>query len=67
MPKEAAFKPPVPIETFEVMVTHECYRSIYNPWRQVLEYLACEAPICSVWARKAISPVRSHAQKFVSH
>jgi type I site-specific restriction endonuclease len=42
MPKEAAFTPPVPIETFEFMVTHECYRSIYNPWRRVLEYLACE-------------------------
>jgi type I restriction enzyme R subunit len=27
-----------PIETFDVIVTDECHRSIYNLWRQVLEY-----------------------------
>jgi len=28
----------VPIETFDFIVTDECHRSIYNLWRQVLEY-----------------------------
>jgi len=27
-----------PIETFDLIVTDECHRSIYNLWRQVLEY-----------------------------
>jgi len=49
MPIEAAetlFKQPVPveynsafpIEEFDFIVTDECHRSIYNLWRQVLEY-----------------------------
>jgi hypothetical protein len=28
----------VPIETFDLIVTDECHRSIYGNWRQVLEY-----------------------------
>ncbi len=28
----------IPIETFDIIVTDECHRSIYNLWRQVLEY-----------------------------
>ncbi|MEX1204974.1 MAG: type I restriction-modification enzyme R subunit C-terminal domain-containing protein [Dongiaceae bacterium] len=28
----------IPIETFDVIVTDECHRSIYGQWRQVLEY-----------------------------
>src|SRR5437763_15813590 len=28
----------VPIETFDFIITDECHRSIYNLWRQVLEY-----------------------------
>ena len=43
---EALFKKPVPveynpafpIEEFDFIVTDECHRSIYNLWRQVLEY-----------------------------
>ena len=30
--------PHIPIETFDVIITDECHRSIYNLWRQVLEY-----------------------------
>ena len=29
---------PFPIETFDIIITDECHRSIYNLWRQVLEY-----------------------------
>ena len=28
----------IPIDTFDVIVIDECHRSIYNLWRQVLEY-----------------------------
>jgi type I restriction enzyme R subunit len=36
--KEVAYNPAFPIETFDFIVTDECHRSIYNLWRQVLEY-----------------------------
>ena len=28
----------IPIDTFDFIITDECHRSIYNLWRQVLEY-----------------------------
>ncbi len=37
-PKNVRYNPAVPIETFDVIVTDECHRSIYNLWRGVLEY-----------------------------
>lgn len=37
-PKPVVYNPAVPIETFDVIVTDECHRSIYGSWRQVLEY-----------------------------
>ena len=37
-PKEVAYNPRTPIEAFDFIVTDECHRSIYNLWRQVLEY-----------------------------
>ena len=37
-PKEVAYCPQVPMEMFDFIVTDECHRSIYNLWRQVLEY-----------------------------
>jgi len=35
---DIAYNPTVPIEKFDLIVTDECHRSIYNLWRQVLEY-----------------------------
>jgi type I restriction enzyme R subunit len=32
------YNPKIPIETFDVIITDECHRSIYNLWAQVLEY-----------------------------
>jgi type I restriction enzyme R subunit len=32
------YNPTIPIETFDIIVTDEAHRSIYNLWRQVLEY-----------------------------
>ncbi len=40
-PKEPViidYNPKVPVETFDVIFVDECHRSIYNVWRQVLEY-----------------------------
>lgn len=37
-PKEVAYNPDIPPETFDFIITDECHRSIYNLWRQVLEY-----------------------------
>ncbi len=37
-PKEIAYNPDIPIDFFDFIVIDECHRSIYNLWRQVLEY-----------------------------
>jgi type I restriction enzyme R subunit len=37
-PKPVIYNPKVSIETFDLIVTDECHRSIYGAWRQVLEY-----------------------------
>ena len=37
-PDPLDFNPAIPIETFDVIITDECHRSIYNLWAQVLEY-----------------------------
>src|SRR4051794_13312918 len=37
-PLPVEYNPEIPIETFDVIFTDECHRSIYNLWRQVLEY-----------------------------
>jgi type I restriction enzyme R subunit len=37
-PREVVYNAQTPIETFDFIVTDECHRSIYNLWRQVLEY-----------------------------
>jgi type I restriction enzyme, R subunit len=37
-PDPIDYNPAIPIETFDIIVTDECHRSIYNLWAQVLEY-----------------------------
>ncbi len=37
-PVPVAYNGRIPIEAFDVIVVDECHRSIYNLWRQVLEY-----------------------------
>ena len=37
-PAPVEYSPDIPIDTFDVIITDECHRSIYNLWRQVLEY-----------------------------
>jgi type I restriction enzyme, R subunit len=36
--RDVKYNPSVPIETFDFIIADECHRSIYNLWRQVLEY-----------------------------
>ncbi|MFK5956404.1 MAG: DEAD/DEAH box helicase family protein [Planctomycetota bacterium] len=37
-PLPVVYNPAIPIETFDVIIVDECHRSIYNLWRQVLDY-----------------------------
>jgi len=37
-PMPVVYNPKVPIETFDFIIIDECHRSIYNVWRQVLDY-----------------------------
>jgi type I restriction enzyme R subunit len=37
-PVPVSYNPRIPIESFDFVITDECHRSIYNLWRQVLEY-----------------------------
>jgi type I restriction enzyme R subunit len=37
-PDPIGYNPAIPIESFDIVVTDEAHRSIYNLWRQVLEY-----------------------------
>ena len=37
-PEPIEYNPKVPIESFDIVITDECHRSIYNLWAQVLEY-----------------------------
>lgn len=37
-PQPVVYNPALPPETFDLIITDECHRSIYNLWRQVLEY-----------------------------
>ena len=37
-PVPVVYNPKIPIETFDFIVIDECHRSIYNLWRQVLDY-----------------------------
>ena len=37
-PLPVVYNAKIPIETFDFIIVDECHRSIYNIWRQVLEY-----------------------------
>lgn len=36
--KLVTYNPAIPIESFDLVITDECHRSIYGTWRQVLDY-----------------------------
>ncbi|WP_085299717.1 type I restriction endonuclease subunit R [Cognaticolwellia mytili] len=37
-PRKVLYNAEIPIETFDLIIIDECHRSIYNLWRQVIEY-----------------------------
>ncbi|MFN8440119.1 MAG: type I restriction-modification enzyme R subunit C-terminal domain-containing protein [Caldilineaceae bacterium] len=37
-PKDVVYNAKIPIEYYDFIITDECHRSIYNLWRQVLDY-----------------------------
>ncbi|QTN34190.1 DEAD/DEAH box helicase family protein [Akkermansiaceae bacterium] len=37
-PLPVTYNPRIPIESFDFVIVDECHRSIYNLWKQVLEY-----------------------------
>jgi type I restriction enzyme R subunit len=37
-PKDVCYNKQYPMEFFDIIIVDECHRSIYNLWRQVLEY-----------------------------
>ena len=37
-PKDVAYNTRIPVEMFDFIVIDECHRSIYNIWKQVLDY-----------------------------
>jgi len=37
-PKDVAYNSDVPVEMFDFIIIDECHRSIYNLWKQVLDY-----------------------------
>jgi len=37
-PVDVVYNPNFPVETFDFIIIDECHRSIYNLWRQVLDY-----------------------------
>lgn len=37
-PRPVSYNPAIPIESFDFIIVDECHRSIYNLWRQVLDY-----------------------------
>jgi len=37
-PREVVYNPKYPVEFFDFIVIDECHRSIYNIWKQVLDY-----------------------------
>ena len=37
-PVPVSYIPDLPVETFDFIIIDECHRSIYNVWRQVIEY-----------------------------
>jgi type I restriction enzyme R subunit len=62
--RDIAYNPAVPIEKFDFVVTDECHRSIYNLWRQVLEYF--DASIIGLTATPAPQTIAYFHQNCVA-
>ncbi len=62
-PVDVAYNAAIPIEFFDFIVTDECHRSIYNLWRQVLEYF--DAFLVGLTATPALQTIAFFQQNLV--
>ena len=62
-PKGVDYNAAIPIEFFDFIVTDECHRSIYNLWRQVLEYF--DAFLVGLTATPALQTIAFFQQNLV--
>jgi len=63
-PRPVSYNPDIPIEAFDVIIIDECHRSIYNLWRQVLEYF--DAFLIGLTATPTKKPLGFFGQNLVS-
>ena len=54
-PKVVTYNARIPIEFFDIIITDECHRSIYNLWRGVLEYFDANNIIGMITAGRRIA------------
>jgi type I restriction enzyme R subunit len=58
------YNPAVPIESFDLVITDECHRSIYGTWRQVLDYF--DAFIVGLTATPSLHTLGYFGQNLIS-
>ena len=63
-PRPVSYNSDIPIEEFDVIIIDECHRSIYNLWRQVLEYF--DAFLIGLTATPTKKTIGFFNQKLVS-
>src|SRR3989339_2038508 len=54
-PAPIEYNPKIPIDTFDIIIVDECHRSIYNLWKQVLDYF--DAFLIGLTATPAMSTI----------
>ena len=63
-PRPVSYNNSIPIEEYDVIIIDECHRSIYNLWRQVLEYF--DAFLIGLTATPTKKTIGFFNQKLVS-
>ena len=63
-PKEIAYSPGLPPETFDIVIVDECHRSIYGTWRQLLDYF--DAQIIGLTATPTVQTMAFFGENLVA-
>lgn len=63
-PKQVAYSPALPPETFDIIIVDECHRSIYGTWRQLLDYF--DAHVIGLTATPTVQTVGFFQQNIVA-
>ena len=63
-PKEIAYSPILPPETFDIVIVDECHRSIYGTWRQLLDYF--DAQIIGLTATPTVQTMAFFGENLVA-